>query len=49
MDEAWFFSVVYSDRTRSNGLKLEHLKFRTNVGKNVFIVRVMEYWNRLPK
>jgi len=49
MDEAKCFLVVHSDRTRSNGLKLEHLKFRTNVGKNVFIVRVMEYWNRLPK
>jgi len=41
--------VVCTNRTRSNGLKLEHKKFHKNVQKNFFMVRVMEDWNRLPK
>ena len=41
--------VVANSRTRSNGQKLEHRKFRTNTKKNFFIVRVMEHWNRLPR
>ena len=48
MDEARFFSVVHSNRTRSNGLTLEQRKFHTNVQKNFFTVRVTEHWNRLP-
>ena len=49
MDEAGFFSVLCSYRTRSNGLKLEHRKFHANMQKNFFMVRVMEHWNRLPR
>ena len=48
MDEARLFLAVFSDRTRSNSLKLEHRKFHTNMWKN-FTVRVMEHWNRLPR
>lgn len=33
--------------TRSNGL--EHRKFHINTQKNLFSVRVMEHWNRLPR
>ena len=48
MDETRLLSVVCSDRSRSNGLKLEHRKFHTNTWKN-FTVRVMEHWNRVPR
>jgi len=40
---------VRSNRTRSNGLKLEHRKLHTNMQKNFFMVRVAEQWNRLPR
>ena len=49
MDEARFFSVVCSNRTRSNGLIFEHRNFCTNTWNKLFMVTVMEHWNRLPR
>jgi len=49
MDEARFFLVVFRNRTRSNGLKLEHRMLHTDVWKNFFMIEVAELWYRLPR
>jgi len=41
--------VVPSNRTRDNGHELKHRKFRLNMRKNFFTLRVTEPWNRLPR
>ena len=49
MGEVRLFSVVCRDRIRSNAVKTRHRKFRANMQKNFFTVRVTEYRNRLPR
>jgi len=46
---AKFFSVVPSNRTKGNGHKPKLRKFRLNMRRNFFTLRVTEHWNRLPR
>jgi len=48
-DGARLLSVVPSDRTRGSGHKLKQGKFRLNMRKNFFPLRVTEPWHRLPR
>ena len=43
-----FFELSSQQITRNNGLKIKGQRFNTDLRKNFFNIRVIDFWNKLP-